>query len=88
MAEKPIPNAVSGAYVWFVGGNRRHSAPLFPSDEPGKTHWANAPDIAGLYDVQVFMPGHPRIIGGKRSLATMKGDIVQFEIQIDYEDGA
>lgn len=88
MAEKPIPDAVPGAYVWFVGGNRRHSAPLFPSTTPGKTHYANAPDLAGLYDVQVFLPNWPRILGGQKTVATAKGDIVEFEIRISDEDGA
>lgn len=88
MANDPIEGSVPGAYVWFVGGNRRHSAPLFPSDVPGKTHYANAPDLAGTYDVQVFLPNWPKILGGQKTVSTTKGDVVQFEIRILDEDGA
>jgi hypothetical protein len=82
----PIPDAVPGAYVWFIGGNRRHSAPLFPSTLPGKTHWCRAPDIAGTYDVQVFWPGNRNPLGGQKTLSTLPGDEIQFSIQF-ADDG-
>lgn len=78
-----LPDPIPGAYVWFVGGNRRHSTFLYPSDVPGKTHWAKAPDIAGAYDVQVYWPGQANPLGGQRTVATQPGDVVQFQLTIE-----